>query len=288
MKKFGGKVEYNYTLFRNYISTVNSDYLPLIVRLGLDKDVESILRCCLYNFTDLVNDQIRMKMEQKVKQFLQGEELCICALLPSGKIQYYKKDNLESEIIRNNNLYEKIPIYSEDKPWENPTPLQYQILEEVKSVDIDKERVKVKRSNKRLGDKPVTGERIAWYLMIKKYYVTFSKELGENIQFNENKLVPMSKRMRDVIEMFKESLFYKREKGLCISDAKFLSKYEKLTAGNLKVLYARHKTAATAVNRFFSGTEITDDLLRKFFLIEDGILKANPRSVNEKDYMIIL
>lgn len=288
MTKFGDKVEYNYTLFRNYISTINSDYLPLIVRLGLDKDVESILRCCLYNFNDLVEDQISTKIEQKVKQFLQCKELCICALLPSGRIQFYKKDTEETDLIRSKKLYEHIPIYSDDNPWENPTPLQYKILEEVKRVRIDKGTARLHKLGKGLIDKPVTGERIAWYLMIKKYYKTFLDELGKNIQINENRWEPMSKRMRDVIELFKESLFYKREKGLCISDVKFLSKYEKLTAGKLKVLYARHKTAATAVNCFFSGTEITDDLLRKFFLIEDGILKANPRSVNEKDYMLIL
>ena len=47
----------------------------------------------------------------------------------------------------------------------------------------------------------------------------------------------------------------------------------------------QHQEAANAINRFFNGIEITQEELARYFTIEYGAVKPNPKSINRNDYM---
>lgn len=74
--------------------------------------------------------------------------------------------------------------------------------------------------------------------------------------------------------------------GLSINEGKFIELYSSYIEADESDRRKQHQEAADGINRFFGGAvEITDKELERYFMIENGILKPNPLSVNIESYM---
>lgn len=74
--------------------------------------------------------------------------------------------------------------------------------------------------------------------------------------------------------------------GLSINEKKFIELYSSYIEADESDRRKQHQEAADGINRFFGGAvEITDKELERYFIIENGILKPNPLSVNIESYM---
>lgn len=74
--------------------------------------------------------------------------------------------------------------------------------------------------------------------------------------------------------------------GLSINEEKFIELYSSYIEADESDRRKQHQEAADGINRFFGGAvEITDKELERYFMIENGILKPNPLSVNIESYM---
>lgn len=74
--------------------------------------------------------------------------------------------------------------------------------------------------------------------------------------------------------------------GFVIDGEKFIEIYGDYLEANDSQTGSQHQEAADAINRFFGGqVEITEKELRRYFVIEHGIVKPNPQSINREGYM---
>ena len=90
--------------------------------------------------------------------------------------------------------------------------------------------------------------------------------------------VPALKICRDALEY--------SPSGLSINEEKFIELYSSYIKADESDKRKQHQEAADGINRFFGGAlEITDKELERYFMIENGILKPNPLSVNIESYM---
>jgi len=71
---------------------------------------------------------------------------------------------------------------------------------------------------------------------------------------------------------------------ITINASKFLKIYQGLAAANESNTKIIHQEAADAINRFFNGLNITQEELSRYFILEHGIVKPNPESINPKSY----
>lgn len=75
-------------------------------------------------------------------------------------------------------------------------------------------------------------------------------------------------------------------RGFVIDGEKFMEIYGDYLEANDSQTGNQHQEAAEAINRFFGGqVEITEEELRRYFVIEYGIVKPNPQSINREGYM---
>ena len=73
--------------------------------------------------------------------------------------------------------------------------------------------------------------------------------------------------------------------GLAIDVDKFIQFYTDFLEADESTTKKQHQEAADALNRFFNGAvEITQKELERYFLIEYGIVKPNPESINKESY----
>jgi hypothetical protein len=74
--------------------------------------------------------------------------------------------------------------------------------------------------------------------------------------------------------------------GFIIDADKFVEIYGDFLEAHNSQIGKQHLEAAEAINRFFGGkVEVTEKELKKYFIIEDGILKPNPKSITSQNYM---
>lgn len=87
------------------------------------------------------------------------------------------------------------------------------------------------------------------------------------------------------LKICREALEYSPS-GLSINEEKFIELYSSYIEADESDRRKQHQEAADGINRFFGGAvEITDKELERYFMIENGILKPNPLSVNIESYM---
>lgn len=73
--------------------------------------------------------------------------------------------------------------------------------------------------------------------------------------------------------------------GLAIDVDKFIKFYTDYLEADESTTRQYHQEAADALNRFFNGAvRITQDELQRYFLIECGQVKPNPKSINKESY----
>lgn len=90
---------------------------------------------------------------------------------------------------------------------------------------------------------------------------------------------------RNAFKIFRKALFVNEDrKSLGIDVNKYLEIYKSYMIAEESGTKILHEQAAEAVNKFFNGVEITQRELSKYFIIEDGIVKIQPTSINPSDY----
>ena len=76
------------------------------------------------------------------------------------------------------------------------------------------------------------------------------------------------------------------DSGLNIDVQKYLDLYASFMEACECEAKQQHIEAAEAINRFFNGAvEITQKEIKKYFIIEDGLVKPNQQSIDRKAYM---
>jgi len=74
--------------------------------------------------------------------------------------------------------------------------------------------------------------------------------------------------------------------GLKINEEEYMELYWDYLEANNSQTGKLHQEAADAINRFFGGkVEITSKEMDRYFIIEDGIVKTNPNSINKEGYL---
>lgn len=88
-------------------------------------------------------------------------------------------------------------------------------------------------------------------------------------------------------DIFFDAIELSETDGLTVNKAKFIEIFEDYTKAKESKLYKAHTEIVDAINKFFGCIPITDKELSKYFMLEYGIMKINPKSVNLESYMRI-
>ena len=89
---------------------------------------------------------------------------------------------------------------------------------------------------------------------------------------------------KSALEILRTTLFVAPER-IEIDGEKFVEVYTDYLAADESETKKIHEQAAEAINRFFNGAfPITQKELSKYFVLEYGTVKVNPKSVNLTDY----
>lgn len=90
---------------------------------------------------------------------------------------------------------------------------------------------------------------------------------------------------RSALRVFRESLSL-TDLGFSIDIDKFIDIYKGYIKASESKIGEQHRMAAEAINKFFNGSmEITQAELERYFIIDSGIVRPNPNSINIDDYM---
>ena len=93
-----------------------------------------------------------------------------------------------------------------------------------------------------------------------------------------------TKHNKRALEICRKTLFVTPSR-IEIDGDKFIEVYTDYMEADESETKKIHEQAAAAINRFFNGAvEITQKELSKYFILEYGIVKVNPKSVNITDY----
>ncbi len=73
--------------------------------------------------------------------------------------------------------------------------------------------------------------------------------------------------------------------GFIVDEGKFIRVYTDYLEADCTESKQQHQAAADAINRFFGGLRITEKEMTRYFVIEAGVVKPNPLSVNTRSYI---
>lgn len=74
--------------------------------------------------------------------------------------------------------------------------------------------------------------------------------------------------------------------GFVIDVEEYIRIYEEFIRLDESIIRRQQQAAADAINEFFNGkAKVTREDFDKYFIIENGVVKPNPDSINTKDYM---
>ena len=81
------------------------------------------------------------------------------------------------------------------------------------------------------------------------------------------------------------SALYITPSGVEIDGEKYIAIYTDYMAGDQSKSKQLQQAAADAINRFFNGAvDITESELKKYFILKDGIIQINPKSISKEAY----
>lgn len=87
------------------------------------------------------------------------------------------------------------------------------------------------------------------------------------------------------LKVLKDALFIS-DGEIKVDEDKFIEVYGSFIKASESELNKQHQAAADGINKFFGGAvPITDKELERYFMLEDGIMKVNPLSVNTESYL---
>lgn len=109
------------------------------------------------------------------------------------------------------------------------------------------------------------------------------KNIGEKY-LKENKIFPFVPKHNHKVMDLCGCTLYVTPTQLAIDCDKFVEIYGDHMAALESVAGQLHQKAADYINKFFNGVEITPKELERYFTLEDGVIKANPKSMNGVNY----
>lgn len=275
VRKAGRRIFSDYEQLRNIILNINEKNVPFLNCLGLDTEPEKILQLCGKSELALERAFVDYVVKRKAKLFQEGKISVSAIIHPSGRLGF---DEYPGGADRKNKKlpYVNIPPYSDNAPWGEDNIIYQKILEGARReyIGIDLK------------------ESVPLFLMRRKYgrwLIVRYKEILKDVEDRTGMFwqAASTESLRRA-ELFLEAITFSQEEGLIIDVRKFMAKYVELSEGKISEIYQRHQEAATAINKFFGGVEVTEKRINKFFVVEDGLVKTNPKSVSSSGYMELL
>ena len=109
------------------------------------------------------------------------------------------------------------------------------------------------------------------------------KNIGEKY-LKDNKIYPFDPRHNHKAMDLCGGALYVTPTQLAIDCDKFIEIYGDHLAASESKTGKLHQKAADTINKFFNGVEITQKELERYFTLEDGVIKVNPKSMKRENY----
>lgn len=119
--------------------------------------------------------------------------------------------------------------------------------------------------------------------IVQKVYKKFEEILDETYKRTWKRFEATGKHMAE--DIFFDCIRFSPGEGLTIDIPSFAEIYMSLTEAEQSEIHKKHLAAAEAVNSFFGNMVITDEELKRFFILYGGKVEPNPKSVNVESYM---
>ena len=132
----------------------------------------------------------------------------------------------------------------------------------------------------------------------------FTSPEDREMKIKRSLRMALTRRFREIEKSFREKYGYTQRKynkealkicrdalslvpgGFIIDADKFIEIYGNYLEASSSKAGKMHLEVAEAINRFFNGkVKITEGELKKYFIIEGGILKPNPKSIKIENYI---
>ena len=158
------------------------------------------------------------------------------------------------------------------------------VFRDIEAGKIHKDKFLSDQAKKRLENTPPEEQEMVWERGTKWGINDLYKKILQ--QYKEKYRVHLleTSHNKSALEIMRTTLFLTPEQ-IEIDAKKFVEVYTDYLAADESETKKIHEQAAEALNRFFNGSfPITHKELSKYFILEDGIVKINPKSVNLTDY----
>lgn len=157
-------------------------------------------------------------------------------------------------------------------------------MRDIEAGKIPKDKFLALRTKAKLEKLPPEEQAVIWERETKRRLKYLYKDIYWKI-LKENGLSYFeTKYSRTHLEICRKALFITPSR-IEIDGEKFIEVYTDYIEAEESETKKMHEQAAEAINRFFNGAvEITQKELSKYFVLEYGIVKVNPKSVNVADY----
>ena len=109
------------------------------------------------------------------------------------------------------------------------------------------------------------------------------KKIGDSY-LKEKKIYPFYPKHNHLLMEVCGGAFYITPTQFAIDCKKFIEIYGNYLSASVSESGKLHKQAADAMNQFFNGVEITQVELKNYFILKDGVVKVNPKSMKIECY----
>lgn len=157
----------------------------------------------------------------------------------------------------------------------------------VRSIEagkIDKNKFLTQRMRDKLETMPPEERAKVWERETKRALKMRYKDIYEQYLTRNGLYYLETRHNKAALEICRKTLFVTPSR-IEIDGAKFIEVYTSFMEADESETKKIHEQAAAALNRFFNGVvPITQKELSKYFILEYGIVKPNPTSINKTDY----
>ena len=158
------------------------------------------------------------------------------------------------------------------------------VIRDIEAEKIPKNKFLSSQIKTKLESLPPEEKAIVWERETKRSLKVLYKKIVKQYT-DEYRLYGLeTKHHKRAFEICRKTLFITPSR-IEIDGAKFVEVYTSFLEADGSEIKKLHEQAAEAINRFFGGAvEITQKELSKYFILEYGIVKVNPKSINKTDY----
>jgi hypothetical protein len=158
------------------------------------------------------------------------------------------------------------------------------VFRDIEAGKIRKNKFLSGNAKKRLENTPPEEQEKVWKKGTKWGLNNLYKKILEQYQKEYGGYWLKPRHNKSALEILRTTLFITPER-IEIDGEKFVEVYTDYLAADESETKKIHEQTAEAINRFFNGAfPITQKELSKYFILEYGTVKVNPKSVNLTDY----